>query len=332
MTAKIEPNRKSAHGHLWVVGLLGMIAGLVLLVYVPRLPVIANSLFLLAGFHLIGAVVLVTSSLYAARSRRQGAGNSYALKAHTDYDFGWGPAWVNGLAIAALVALAGAVALQVVAPAFWPLAFALVAQAAVCVVGIIIWRGFLGQDQILLPMVALLSGDNDLVLDAGCGSGRTTIALGKALGSGRVVAFDRFDAGYIGGGGRTLITHNLKVAALSDRVSVQTGDLTAMPFADNHFDAAVSTHVYDHLGTGKSAALAETLRVLKPGGRFLMAVWVPGWTMFAVGNVFSFFLTSRTKWRKMAAQVGFELCEEGVFNNVWFVLLAKPAVPTTLAA
>lgn len=107
-------------------------------------------------------------------------------------------------------------------------------------------------------------------------------------------------------------------------MTLEKGDLTAMPFSDGRFDAAVSTNVYDHLGAGKAAALAETFRVLNPGGRFLMAVWPPGWTMFAVANVLSLFLTRRATWRWLAAEAGFEVRDEGMFNDAWFVLLAKP--------
>jgi hypothetical protein len=46
------------------------------------------------------------------------------------FDFGWGPGWMNGLAIAALLSLAAAVAIEVAVPAFWPAAFLLVIAAA----------------------------------------------------------------------------------------------------------------------------------------------------------------------------------------------------------
>ena len=108
-------------------------------------------------------------------------------------------------------------------------------------------------------------------------------------------------------------------------MSVVTGDLTALPFEPDHFDAAVSTNAFDHLGAGKQAALKEMARVLKPGGRFLMAVWTPGWAMFAVANVLSLFLTTRAQWRSLAEQAGLAVVDEGVFNYAWFVLLEKSA-------
>ncbi len=54
----------------------------------------------------------------------------------------------------------------------------------------------------------------------------------------------------------------------------------------------------DHLGKNKAKALGELHRVLKPGGRLLLALWVPNWPMFAVANVFSLFLTPPRTWKE----------------------------------
>jgi len=162
------------------------------------------------------------------------------------------------------------------------------------------------------------------VLDAGCGSGRTTLAVSKVLKSGRVVALDRFDAYYIDDGGRALIERNLRIGGLTERVQVQKGDLTEMPFADAHFDAAVSAHVIDHLKQHKKTGLAEIHRVLKPGGRLLMVVWVPGWATFSLANAFCLLLTTKAGWRKLAAEVGFSIRDEGTFNGMWFAVLQRP--------
>jgi hypothetical protein len=51
---------------------------------------------------------------------------------------------------------------------------------------------------------------------------------------------------------------------------------------------------------------------------------VPGWTMFAIANVLSFFMTSKGQWRKMARRAGFEIRDEGALNGCWFLLLEKP--------
>lgn len=313
------------HGHMWIIGLAGIAAGVVLLVYVPTLKAVSASILLFAGFHIVGGLVLA-ASLYVVglrgwlrRLRRRGPGRQ-AL------DFGWGPGWMNGLAIAALVVFAGAVALQVARPDLWPIAFLLVVQGVLFLVGNSVMSAFRRLDHMVLPMVDLIRGGADRVLDAGCGAGRTSIALSRVLRQGGIVAIDRFDAEYIDDGGRALLDRNLAIAGLTDRVEVVTGDLTAMPFEDASFDAAVSTNVYDHLGKGKAAALGEIRRVLKPGGRFLMVVWTPGLTMFTVGHLLSLLLTSKAGWRAMARRAGLTTVDEGMINNVWFAVFERPAV------
>lgn len=53
------------------------------------------------------------------------------------------------------------------------------------------------------------------------------------------------------------------------RVEYATGDALALPYADETFDAAIATQVYEYV-TDMPAALAEARRVLRPGGRLLI--------------------------------------------------------------
>lgn len=313
-----------SHSHMWLIGILGMAAGLVLMIYVPSLTAVSGAILLVAGFHLVGGVVLV-ASLYATwGGKRRWERSRGGAAASGELDFGWAPAWTIAPWIGFLVAASASVAVQVVAPDWWPLSLALVLLAASFFVGTRFTRSSARRDDAVLPMVDLLKGQDDLVLDAGSGAGRTTIALGRIVRNGRIVALDRFDSDYIAGGGRALLERNIALAGLADRVDIEQGDLTALPFPDRTFDSAVSAHAIDHLGRQKARGLQEILRVLKPGGRFLLVVWVPGWTMFAVANLLSFFLTRRGSWRRMASEAGFALLDEGTFNGVWFIMLGRP--------
>jgi SAM-dependent methyltransferase len=319
---KAGPAPRHAHGHFWIMGVIGVLAGAAMMIFLPQLKIASTSVLLFAGFHVVGGIVLLASAWVVGL--RGVVRRLFHAAPARKLDFGWGPGWMNGVAIAALVAFTAAVVIQLQWPALWPASFAALVLTMLFLTGNNVMSSFRRRDHMVLPMVDLLRGERDVVLDAGCGAGRTTIALSRILKDGHVVAVDRFDAGYIDDGGRALLDRNLAIAGLTDKVTVETADLTALPFAPGDFDAAVSTNVYDHLGSAKQKGLEEVFRVLKPGGRFLMAVWVPGWAMFTVGNLFSLLLTSKGAWRKMAAKAGFAVVDEGALNHAWFVLLEKP--------
>jgi SAM-dependent methyltransferase len=315
------------HGHGWLVGVLGLGAGVTMLVAFPRLNAVAGVILLVALFHLVGGAVIV-GSLYALAPRlfQRLAARLHRRTTATDtLDYGWSWGAMNGHFIAAGAVAAAALGLQLELPRLWPAWFGFGLFAALLVVGGRLLRTSKRPDWAALPLVDLLRSDHDLVLDAGCGAGRTTVSLARVLRQGRVVALDRFDAEYIQGGGRELLERNLRVAGLTGRVEIQRGDLTEMPFPAATFDAVVSAHVIDHLGPSKAAGLREIQRVLKPGGRFLAVVWVPGWTMFAVANLLCLMLTTPAGWRRLAAAAGLTLRDEGTFNGMWYMLLEKPA-------
>ncbi|MFH1054619.1 MAG: class I SAM-dependent methyltransferase [Candidatus Altiarchaeota archaeon] len=191
--------------------------------------------------------------------------------------------------------------------------------------GNFIWRASKSVDYLTLPFTDLFSSDEDYTLDACCGSGRTTIALSKVLKKGRIVAFDRFDASYIKGGGMKLFEDNIKLAGIQDRVEIVKGDVTDIHLKDGTFDSAVSTYALDHL-TNKATALKELNRVLKPGGRFLLVVFVPNIYTFLVANMLCLHLTSRKEWRQLFSETGFETIDEGAINvGAYFLARKKKA-------
>jgi SAM-dependent methyltransferase len=57
------------------------------------------------------------------------------------------------------------------------------------------------------------------------------------------------------------------------RLTLETADGTALPYADDSFDAAYSVSVIEHIpGTGDADAVAELARVLRPGGSLVLTV------------------------------------------------------------
>lgn len=101
----------------------------------------------------------------------------------------------------------------------------------------------------------------EVVLDAGSGMGEVALDLAARVGpSGRAVGVDLSSE---------LVERARERAEGVGNVEYRVGDLAALPFADGTFDAAYSERVFIHL-TDPSAAMAELLRVLHPGGRLVI--------------------------------------------------------------
>ncbi len=99
-------------------------------------------------------------------------------------------------------------------------------------------------------------------LDLGCGHGWY---LAELVRSGRIMTGLDYSAIQLVEGSRHLIREDLPA-------SLVHADATVLPFADESFDFAYSINAFHHiLGPGgQERALAEVVRVLKPGGVFLL--------------------------------------------------------------
>ena len=112
--------------------------------------------------------------------------------------------------------------------------------------------GFLGMFDRFQAAINGCVPPGSVVLDAGCGKGRTFLYR-RRLPSVRVVGLD-------------LSPHARDNPNVDSQV---TGTLEALPFPDASFDAVLCTHVAEHLARPE-AAFAEMARVLRPGGRLLL--------------------------------------------------------------
>ncbi|MEM8621549.1 MAG: methyltransferase domain-containing protein [Actinomycetota bacterium] len=102
------------------------------------------------------------------------------------------------------------------------------------------------------------------VLDLGCGPASDTIALAETVGeTGRVVGVDA-DADMV-----AEANERARAAELSERVTHEHADAASLPFEDDFFDACRSERVFQHL-LDPAAALAELIRVTRPGGRIVV--------------------------------------------------------------
>jgi ubiquinone/menaquinone biosynthesis methyltransferase len=111
-------------------------------------------------------------------------------------------------------------------------------------------------------LIELLAPDpSEVALDIACGTGDIAFALAQQLTAGLVIGLD--------------ITQNMLNIAESkrrlcrfDKVCFNRADIMRMPFADQTFDCVTAGYALRNI-PDIEVALAEILRVLKPGGRFL---------------------------------------------------------------
>lgn len=113
---------------------------------------------------------------------------------------------------------------------------------------------------------------SETVLDVGCGRGLLLIGAAKRLTSGRATGLDLWSTEDLSGNSAEATLENARREAVADRVEVKTGDMRKMPFPDASFDAIVSNvaihNIYDR--PGRTEAMREIARVLKPGGRLVI--------------------------------------------------------------
>jgi SAM-dependent methyltransferase len=112
----------------------------------------------------------------------------------------------------------------------------------------------------------------DHVLDLGCGAGRHAFEVYRR--GAHVVAFDR-DAGELAEVAKMFDAMRL-AGETPEGAAARTvrGDALRLPFPADSFDKIIAAEVLEHIPDDMSA-MAELLRVLKPGGR--LAVTVPSW-------------------------------------------------------
>jgi SAM-dependent methyltransferase len=168
---------------------------------------------------------------------------------------------------------------------------------------------YAGMRRVALSVLdhALAGQSGLLILDAGCGTGGTTVRLRRY---GRVVGLD-------------LVWEALRPAA--DRGldgHLVRGSVERLPFPAAAFDVATSFEVVYHLGVASDElALAELRRVLKPSGLLLLRVPAHDWLRGAHDRLV------HTRHRYSRAEVAAKLARAGfaVEQLSWANSLLFPA-------
>ena len=105
----------------------------------------------------------------------------------------------------------------------------------------------------------------DVVLDVGCGTGTLALEVARSVGrTGRVCGIDP--------SAEQIARAHAKAARRRAPVEFQKGVIEQLPYSDATFDVVLSTLMMHHLpAPTKRQGLSEIARVLKPGGRLVIA-------------------------------------------------------------
>lgn len=117
-----------------------------------------------------------------------------------------------------------------------------------------------------------LRGDEE-VLDMGCGRGAVLTAVARRLTTGRVTGIDIWSTKDQSGNAKSVTLRNASLEGVGNRVRIDTGDMRALPYPDGAFDLVVSSLAIHNIRSNadRKRAIVEGYRVLKPGGRMVIA-------------------------------------------------------------
>src|SRR6478735_2640852 len=174
--------------------------------------------------------------------------------------------------------------------------------------GGVAYERFMGRwSRRLAPLLVTFAGvaGKDSVLDAGCGTGALSFAIGDMVPSARLTGVDP-SAAYV---------RDAQARAPADRMQFLVGDARALEFPDASFDKTLSLVVMNFV-PAPARALEEMTRVTRPSGVVAAAVWDYGRGMEML----------RVFWDEAVALDGasasrdegnMPLCRQGELDTLW---------------
>lgn len=132
-------------------------------------------------------------------------------------------------------------------------------------------RGKNLQDQIQELVVKHIQwSGRGRVLDIGCGNGPLTIKLARRYPEAEITGLDYWGRNW--DYSIEVCRENARLSGAGERITFQQGSAASLPFEDGSFDLVVSNLVFHEVrdAPDKRVCIREAMRVLKPGGVFVL--------------------------------------------------------------
>ena len=115
---------------------------------------------------------------------------------------------------------------------------------------------------------ALVFRGNETVLDVGCGHGLMLIGAAHRVPRGRAIGIDLWSQTDQHANSPEATRANADAEGVSSRVSIQDGDMRALPFDDASIDVVVSSLAIHNVPSAaeREQSIREIARVVRPGG------------------------------------------------------------------
>ena len=133
--------------------------------------------------------------------------------------------------------------------------------------------------------VGALWGGKGKVLDVGTGLGRAAIEIAKRFPEAHVVGVDTWAKKWeFWGMSESGARRTAEIEGVSDRCAFVRGDAATLPFETGEFELVVSSFAFHEVKVpDRTALLEEVVRVLRPGGAFLICDTFGGRFLTAYG-------------------------------------------------
>lgn len=175
-----------------------------------------------------------------------------------------GPYYLFGLTAVSAVAVVAAFSSAGAGSAVLLGTLALATAIPAALGAIYVAKGKLAHRDRLLAQIAW-RGDEQ-VLDVGTGGGLLMIGAARRVPEGRVFGVDLWRGADLSGNRRARTLGNAAIEGVADRVEVRDEDARSLSFPSATFDCVLSMLCLHNIQDGRSLALDEIARVLKPGG------------------------------------------------------------------